>query len=208
MNSGLIFWHNTILRKEQRQKINGHKSFVLWFTGLPSSGKSTISNMLEYELNKSGMRTYLLDGDNIRKGLNSDLEFSPKSRKENIRRIAELSKLFIDAGIIVIAASISPYKADRELARKLMENDEFIEIYLKCPLYVCEKRDPKGLYRKARAGRLPEFTGITAPYEEPNNSEIIIESDKVTVGQAVQKIIDYLRKISTPEIELPYILKK
>lgn len=188
-----LFWHPSIITKKQRQIKNNHKSVILWFTGLSGSGKSTISNALESELFNMGKRTYLLDGDNIRHGINSDLDFSDKDRKENIRRVGEVAKLFVEAGIIVMAAFISPFRLDRLMVRELVEKEEFIEIYVKCPLSICEERDPKKLYVKARQGVIPSFTGISAPYEEPDNPEIIIETDKESIEQAVTKIISYLK---------------
>lgn len=190
--SDVIFQPHTIT-KEHRQFLNGHKSFVLWFTGLPASGKSTLSNALECKLYEMGIHTYLLDGDNVRQGLCKDLDFSKEGRRENIRRIAEVAKLFVDAGIVVITAFISPYRADRKMARSLFAPGEFIEVYVKCPLHECERRDPKGFYRKARKGEIRNFTGITAPYEEPVEPEIVVETDRNSIEQAVNQIIDYLK---------------
>ena len=189
-----VVWHSSTVNRELRQNLNNHKSAILWITGLSASGKSTLANALEYRLYEIGIHTYLLDGDNIRHGLNKDLGFNQEERRENIRRIAEMAKLFIDAGIVVITAFISPYREDRQMARQLVERGEFIEIYARCPLDVCEKRDPKGLYKKARAGKIPEFTGITAPYEEPKNPEIIIETNKNTIDRSVNQIVMYLLK--------------
>lgn len=189
-----VVWHFSIVNKEQRRILNNHKSCVLWVTGLSASGKSTLANALECRLHEIGIHSYLLDGDNIRHGLNKDLDFNPEDRRENIRRIAEVAKLFVDAGIMVITAFISPYRRDRQMARQLVERVEFIEIYAKCPLDICEKRDPKGLYKRARAGIIPEFTGITAPYEEPKNPEIIIETNKNTIEESVNQIVKYLLK--------------
>ncbi len=182
------------ITKRDRQRIKGHKSAILWFTGLPSSGKSTIAHKLEEELNKRGIHTYVLDGDNVRRGLNSDLGFSPEDRRENIRRIGEVAKLFVDAGLIVMAAFISPYRESRRFVRNLVEPGEFIEIYVKCPLEVCEARDVKGLYKKARRGEIKDFTGISAPYEEPENPEIVVETDKESVEESVEKILNYLEE--------------
>ncbi len=182
------------ITKRERQRIKGHKSAILWFTGLPSSGKSTIAHKLEEELNKRGIHTYVLDGDNVRRGLNSDLGFSPEDRRENIRRIGEVAKLFVDAGLIVMAAFISPYRESRRFVRNLVEPGEFIEIYVKCPLEVCEARDVKGLYKKARRGEIKDFTGISAPYEEPENPEIVVETDKESVEESVKKILNYLEE--------------
>ncbi|MFT9846567.1 adenylyl-sulfate kinase [Aneurinibacillus sp. REN35] len=187
-----IIWHPTVITKGARRRLHGHKSAVLWFTGLSGSGKSTLANAVESRLYEMGLHTYLLDGDNIRHGINKDLGFSEAERKENIRRIGEVAKLFVDAGNIVLTAFISPYAADRELARSLVEDDEFIEIYVRCPLVECEKRDPKGLYKKARANEIPAFTGITAPYEEPAAPNIIIETDNQAIHDAVERIVCYL----------------
>jgi len=189
-----IIPHKGKLTKEDRQKLKGHKSAILWFTGLSGSGKSTIAHTLEETLFQRKVHTYVLDGDNIRKGLNKDLGFSPEDRRENIRRLGEVAKLFVDAGLIVIVAAISPYRSDRAFVRNLVEPGEFIEIYVKCPLEICEARDPKGLYKKARQGIIKNFTGIDAPYEEPENPEIVVESDKESVEEAVSKIIRYLEE--------------
>lgn len=189
-----IVWHESKVSKEDRRKMNGHKSAVLWFTGLSGSGKSTISVDLEKELHTSGVRTYRLDGDNIRQGLNSNLGFSPEDRTENIRRIGEVGKLMVDAGLFTLTAFISPYQEDRDMVRESMEDGEFIEIYVKCSLDACETRDPKGLYKKARAGEIKQFTGIDAPYEEPSNPEITIETDKQSQEECVQVILDYLKE--------------
>jgi adenylylsulfate kinase len=182
------------ITKEDRRLLNGHSSFILWFTGLPSSGKSTLANKTEERLFKAGIRTYVLDGDNIRTGLNKNLGFSKEDREENIRRIGEVAKLFVDAGVVVLTAFISPYIKDREMVRNLVEDGEFIEIYVKCPLEVCEKRDVKGLYEKARKGIIKQFTGVDDPYEEPENPEIVIETDKVGIEESVDIIIEYLEK--------------
>lgn len=193
-NSTNIVWHESGVTKEDRQKLNNHKSGVLWFTGLSGSGKSTVSVALEKEIHARGIRTYLLDGDNVRHGLNKNLGFSPEDRTENIRRIGEVGKLMSDAGVLTLSAFISPYQEDRDQVRALLEEDEFIEIYVKCSVDTCEDRDPKGLYKKARAGEIKGFTGIDAPYEEPVNPEIVIETDKQTLEESVQTITDYLKK--------------
>jgi len=187
----LVSYKGRITRKD-REKLNGHKSFILWFTGLSGSGKSTLSHKVEEKLHEMGVHTYVLDGDNIRQGLNKDLGFSEEDRRENIRRIGEVAKLFVDAGVAVLTAFISPYRRDREFVRNLVDEGDFIEVYVKCPLEVCEQRDPKGLYKKARAGEIKNFTGIDDPYEEPENPEIVVETDKMSVEQCVDKIIDYL----------------
>jgi len=189
-----ITWHHSIITKEDREKLLGQKGVTLWFTGLSQSGKSTLATEVEKILHKKGYSTFILDGDNIRHGLNRNLGFSPEDREENIRRIGEVAHLFSQAGIINMTAFISPYRADRKKARDLAEEGEFIEIFCKCSLDACEKRDGKGLYKKAKAGEIPEFTGISAPYEEPENPEITVETDKVTIEQGVEKITSYLEK--------------
>ncbi|KGA97080.1 adenylylsulfate kinase [Alkalihalobacillus alcalophilus ATCC 27647 = CGMCC 1.3604] len=189
-----IVWHETTIKKAERQKQKGHKSSILWFTGLSGAGKSTLANALEYQLFQKGLSSYVLDGDNVRHGLNKGLGFSDEDRKENIRRIGEVSKLFVDAGTIVCTAFISPFREDRDAVRALVEKGEFIEIYVRCSLDACEQRDPKGLYKKARAGEIRDFTGISSPYEEPNSPEIIIDTDQLTIEQSVQQILDYLQK--------------
>lgn len=188
-----IVWHHSTVTKQQRQSLKKHNSAVLWFTGLSGSGKSTISMELEKELHELGIHTYRLDGDNIRHGLNKNLGFSPHDRSENIRRIGEVSKLMADAGLVTLTAFISPYSEDRSNVRELLEGNDFIEIYVKCSVKVCEERDPKGLYRKARAGQIKNFTGITAPYEEPIHPEVIVETDKQSLEESVQIIVDYLK---------------
>jgi adenylylsulfate kinase len=193
-------WHRTSITKLDRQRINGHKSCVLWFTGLSGSGKSTIANAVEEKLHHLGVHTYLLDGDNVRHGLCKDLGFSKRDRIENIRRIGEVAKLFVEGGMIVLSAFISPYRKDRKEVRSILMEDEFIEIYIKCPLNICEERDPKGLYKKARNGEIQNFTGITDPYEEPNNPDVIINSDCETIDDSIEKIIQFLlnKNIITP----------
>ncbi len=187
-----ITWHQPKISRQDRNALNGHKSCVLWFTGLSASGKSTLSIEVERLLFQRGIRTYTLDGDNVRHGLNSNLGFSPEDRTENIRRIGEVSKLFVDAGVFVLTAFISPYQADRQMVRELFAEGDFIEIYVKCSIEECEIRDPKGLYSKARKGELKEFTGISAPYEAPEHSELVIETDKLSIEQSVQKVIQFL----------------
>ena len=165
---------------------------MLWFTGLSSSGKSTLAHEVANALHQRGRLTYVLDGDNIRHGLNNNLGFSPEDREENIRRIGEVSKLFADSGVIVMTAFISPYRDDREKARALVEDGRFIEVFVDCPLAVCEERDPKGLYKKARAGEIPEFTGITAPYEEPDHPELAVNTAELTLEECGQRVIEIL----------------
>jgi len=188
-----IVWQPTKVSKEDRRRLNRHGSCVLWFTGLSGSGKSTLATEVEKELFQRGIRTYVLDGDNIRHGLNRDLGFGKEDRKENIRRIGEVAKLFVDAGIVTLTAFISPYREDRDMVRALFEPGEFIEIYVKCSLEECERRDPKGLYKKARRGEIRDFTGISAPYEEPVFPELVVETDRETVENSVQKILSHLR---------------
>ena len=189
-----IKWHHGKITKEDRIKLMKQKGLTIWFTGLSGSGKSTIAVELEHALLENKHQAYILDGDNIRHGLNKNLGFSPEDRSENIRRIGEVAKLFTDANIITITAFISPYRQDRENARKLMQDGEFIEVYVKCPLEVCELRDTKGLYKKARAGEVKEFTGISAPYEEPFNPEITIDTSKMAVEESTRAIISYLEE--------------
>jgi len=189
-----VVWHHQQITKEARSKLTAQKPCVLWFTGLSGSGKSTIANALEEMLYNNGNFTYLLDGDNVRHGLNKDLGFDDKSRVENIRRIGEVAKLFIDSGLIVLSAFISPFIADREFVRNLLEDNEFIEIFVDTPLEVCEQRDPKGLYKKARAKEIKDFTGIDSPYEAPIKAEIHIQNDNISVQQGCEQIIDYMIK--------------
>ena len=170
------------------------KGLTVWLTGLSGSGKSTIAVELEHALLENGHQAYILDGDNIRHGLNKNLGFSPEDRSENIRRIGEVAKLFTDSNIITVTAFISPYRADRDNARRLQKPGEFIEVYVKCPIEVCEERDTKGLYKKARAGEVKEFTGISAPYEEPENAEMIIDTSEMNLEQSVRAILEYLEE--------------
>lgn len=189
-----IVWHDSKVTKEGRQRLNNHKSAVIWFTGLSGSGKSTVSVELEKELHTIGIHTYRLDGDNVRQGLNNNLGFSPEDRTENIRRIGEVSKLMVDAGLFTLTAFISPYRADRDKVREIMEDGEFIEVYVKASVETCESRDPKGLYKKARAGEIKGFTGIDAPYEEPKQPEVVVDTDKLSIEESVQAIVKYLQE--------------
>lgn len=194
MENNNLVWHNHKVTKTDRNNLNNHKSFVIWLTGLSGSGKSTLATAIEEKLFSKKIITYVLDGDNIRQGLNKNLGFSDEDRKENIRRIAEVSKLFVDAGTVVITAFISPFKEERALARNLVESGEFVEIFVDCSLEVCESRDPKGLYKKARSGQLKQFTGIDSPYEVPVNPELILNTSSHTVEECVKQVYDYLIK--------------
>ncbi len=187
-----VVWHKHQIGKRERAQANHQKPCVIWFTGLSGSGKSTIANLLEQKLVTLGKHSYLLDGDNIRHGLCGDLGFSDRDRVENIRRISELGKLFVDAGLLVLTAFISPFKTDRDFARGLMDDNEFIEVFVDAPLDVCEQRDPKGLYKKARRGEIKQFTGIDSEYQSPVNPEITINTAQLQPPQAVEKIIQYL----------------
>lgn len=192
MNKNIV-WHKERVSRSSREKLNKNKGVCVWLTGLSGSGKSTIANELDFKLNRKGIHTYLLDGDNIRHGLNSNLDFSDGGRKENIRRIGEVAKLFVDAGIVVITAFISPFAEDRENVRKLLKKNDFIELFVKCDLETCEQRDAKGLYKRARAGEIKDFTGISSPYEEPKDPEIIIDNGKNSdLNSNIDIIIQYL----------------
>jgi adenylylsulfate kinase len=199
MTSGKnIVPHGHAITKTERRELLAQNSKIIWFTGLSGSGKSTIAGKVEEMLNKRGFLTYLLDGDNIRTGLNKNLGFSDDDRSENIRRIGETAKLFVDAGVVVLAAFISPFKADRKMVRELVDKNEFIEVFVNCPQEICEQRDPKGLYKKARAGEIKNFTGVDSPFEIPDKPEIEILSNEMTPEQAAEKIIRLIK----PKIEL------
>tara|TARA_S200000501_G_scaffold378801_1_gene443795 strand:- start:4292 stop:4903 length:612 start_codon:yes stop_codon:yes gene_type:complete len=189
-----VVWHKTTVSKADREQSISQKPFLLWFTGLSASGKSTIANIVEQKLFQLNYKTYLLDGDNVRHGLNKDLGFDEISRVENIRRIGEVSKLFNDAGLIVLTAFISPFKSDRKMVRDLFEGRDFLEVYIDASLDVCENRDPKGMYKKARSGEIKEFTGISSPYEAPENPEIYVLNNEISLEEASNQIIDYLTK--------------
>lgn len=191
MSNNLV-WHEQQLSKKERSKIKNQKPCILWFTGLSGSGKSTIANAVEAKLYELQKHTYLLDGDNVRMGLSKGLGFSDEDRVENIRRIGEVSKLFVDAGLIVLTAFISPFEKDRDMVRSLVQYGEFVEIFVDTPLEICEQRDPKGLYKKAKAGEITNFTGVSSPYEAPENAEIIIKTNKLDINECVNEVIKYL----------------
>jgi len=192
--SSNVVWHEATVTKQDREKLFGNRGAVLWFTGLSGSGKSTVAHEVETRLHRMGCHTYVLDGDNVRHGLNADLGFSDEDRQENIRRLAELVKLFSDAGVIVLSAFISPFRADRERARKLLTVGDFFEVYCRCGIATCEERDPKGLYKKARAGEIADFTGISSPYDEPEHPEIIVDTDRYPVEECAAMIIASLKQ--------------
>ena len=187
-----VVWHEHIVKREDREELLNQKGTLLWFTGLSASGKSTVANEVASRLFKSGKLTYVLDGDNVRHGLNKNLGFSPEDREENIRRISEVGNLFVDAGIITTTAFISPYRKDRDHAREILGEGRFIEIFVKASIDTCEARDPKGLYKKAKSGEIKEFTGISAPYEEPLNPEIVLDADSQTIEEEVEAVMNYL----------------
>ncbi|MBD8522631.1 adenylyl-sulfate kinase [Lysinibacillus sp. FSL R7-0073] len=190
--SSNIVWHEASVTKEERRSQNKHQSFILWFTGLSASGKSSIANAFARQLYERCNQAFVLDGDNVRHGLNKDLGFDEAGRKENIRRIGEVSKLFIESGQIVLTAFISPYREDRQVVRALVEDGEFIEVFVKCSVETCEKRDPKGLYKKARKAEISNFTGVSAPYEEPENPEIILDTEHHTIEECVEQLTSIL----------------
>ena len=190
--------HNYKTTKSQREQLHGHKAYLLWFTGLSGSGKSTLANLVEMELHKKGLSTYTLDGDNIRQGINKDLSFSPQDRSENIRRIAEISNLMLDAGVVTLAAFVSPYIKDREAIKQIVGRDNVIEIYVNTSLAECERRDVKGLYKKARTGEIKNMTGISAPYQAPVNPDIILITDGQPIEDGVKKILELINKKLKP----------
>ncbi len=187
-----IIWHERLVSRRERNLMNNHRSGVIWFTGLSASGKSTIAHHLEKKLFDCGIRSYVLDGDNVRHGINSNLGFSREDRKENLRRIAEVSKLYVDAGIVVLAAFISPYREDRAYVKEVVGVEDFFEIYVKCSLEVCENRDPKGLYKKARAGIIKNYTGIDSPYEEPLKPDLTIDTVKLDLEASIKSVLSFL----------------
>lgn len=193
MKNTNIVWHYHKITKNKREKLKKQRGVVLWFTGLSGSGKSTIANEVENQLNRMGYHTYLLDGDNIRYGLNKDLGFSDKDRSENIRRISEVAKLFVDAGIIAITAFISPFMKDRQQAKEIIGNDNFIEVFIDTPFEECAKRDPKGLYEKALNGKIKNFTGLDSPYEKPLNPDIYVNTLEYNIEESAKKIVEFLK---------------
>lgn len=188
-----VYWHAGHITRQQRQEKNKHKSFVLWFTGLSGSGKSTLANAVEKELFNMNYNVTVLDGDNVRHGLCSDLGFTEEDRNENMRRVGEVAKLFVESGAIVLASFVSPYRQDREKVRSRLPHGDFYEVYCQCDLKVCEERDPKGLYKKARSGEIANFTGISAPYEEPIKPDMVVNTSKLSIDQEVEHIIDNIR---------------
>lgn len=189
-----VVWHSPTITREHRQKLNNHKGVVLWFTGLSGAGKSTLAHAVELKLYQSGCRTFVLDGDNVRHGLCGDLGFSPQDRMENIRRVGEVAKLFVEAGIIVLTAFISPFKSDRARVRNILQHGDFFEIYCDTPLDVCEQRDVKGLYRKARAGLIGDFTGISSPYEAPTNPALTVMTGSMELTDCVDQVLLLLQR--------------
>lgn len=191
--AGNIVWHHATVTRSRREKMNGHGSVIIWFTGFSGAGKSSLAHAVEEHLHRLKCRTFVLDGDNVRHGLCVDLGFSAADRAENIRRIGEVSKLFVEAGVIALTAFISPFRSDRKRVRSLVPHGDFLEIYCRCSLEVCEQRDVKGLYKRARAGEVLEFTGISSPYEEPENPELVVETDRYSLEECTAKVLELLR---------------
>jgi adenylylsulfate kinase len=189
-----VVWHHATVTRERREKLNGHRSAILWFTGLSGAGKSSLAHAVEEQLHQTGCRTFVFDGDNVRHGICADLAFSAEDRAENIRRVGEMVKLFLEAGVIALTAFISPFGADRARVRALVPHGEFLEIFCDCPLEICERRDVKGLYKRARAGAIKDFTGISSPYETPQNPELIVDTGDLTLEASVAKVIEFLRE--------------
>ncbi|WP_339307649.1 adenylyl-sulfate kinase [Paenibacillus sp. FSL L8-0435] len=198
-----ITWQSSSINRQDREKHNGHRSRAIWFTGLSGAGKSSLAFALEQNLYEQGVSCYVLDGDNVRHGLNRDLGFTAEDRQENLRRIGEVSKLMVDAGLFVLSAFISPHEQDREMVRQLFEPDDFIEIYVRCSIEECERRDPKGLYKKARNGDIPHFTGISAPYDVPRSPSVIIDTEQWSIEEAVQEIVQHLEQLGALQLPLP-----
>lgn len=194
MSANHIVWHECLVNMSDRNRMNKHRSGLVWFTGLPSSGKSTLAHHLEKDLFDRGIRAYVLDGDNVRHGINSNLGFSREDRKENLRRIAELSKIMVDAGVVVLAAFVSPHREDREFVRAKLGDGNFYEVYVKCSPEVCEIRDPKGQYKKAREGIIKNYTGLSAPYDVPENPDVVVNTEELSVEESVRTILEFLDK--------------
>ena len=205
MKSDNTIWHSATVTRARREKLNNHKSVAVWFTGLSGSGKSTLAHIVEEALHQLGCRTYVFDGDNVRHGLCADLGFSEEHRRENIRRIGEMVRLFLDSGVVALTAFISPFSRDREVVRRLVTPPDFLEIYCRCPIEVCESRDIKGLYRKARAGEIAEFTGISSPYEEPSNPDLVLDTDSATLEACKESVLALLaeRGVIAPQRKRP-----
>ncbi len=193
--SGEVVCNSATVTRECRERLNGHKSVVVWFTGLSGSGKSTLAHAVEEVLHRQGCRTFVLDGDNVRRGLCADLGFSPEDRRENLRRIAEMARLFLEAGVITLAAFISPMCADRERVKKIVGAENFLEVYVRCPVEVCEARDVKGMYRRARTGQIRDFTGISAPYEPPEAPALVVDTDRNDLAECVEQVLRILSGI-------------
>lgn len=191
--SSNVVWHNATVTRKRREEMNGHGSVILWFTGLSGAGKSSLAHAVEEELHQLGCRTFVFDGDNVRHGLCADLGFSAEDRVENIRRAGEMAKLFVETGVIALTAFISPFLSDRDRVRSLVPHGDFLEIYCHCPLEICEQRDVKGLYKRARAGKIKDFTGISSPYEDPANPELIVETGTLTIEESVTQVMQLLR---------------
>lgn len=203
MKSPDTFWHQPIITRESRERQNGHRGAIIWFTGLSASGKSTLAHAVEHKLHERGVRTIVLDGDNVRHGLCGDLGFSDEDRSENIRRIGQVSKLFLEAGVIVLTAFISPFRIDRSRVRMMVDDPrDFIEIYCKCSIDVCESRDIKGLYKRARKGEIPDFTGISSPYEIPENANLAVDTSRLSVEECVEQVIRTLQDCGVLPIEI------
>lgn len=192
MKSCTTVWHHATVTRERRENLNGHKSAVLWFTGLSGAGKSTLAHAVEEKLHQKGCRTFVLDGDNVRHGLCGDLGFGEKDRQENIRRVGETAKLFVEAGVIALTAFISPFRDDRNQVRGMFPHGEYLEIFCDCPIEVCEQRDVKGLYQRARAGEIKDFTGVSSPYESPDNPELTVETGRLPLAECVDRVMDLL----------------
>jgi len=198
-----VVWHHATVTRDRRETLNGHKGVILWFTGLSGAGKSTLAHEVEEQLHQMGCRTFVFDGDNVRHGLCADLGFSSEDRHENIRRIGEMAKLFVEAGVIALTAFISPFRADRQHVRDMVKDGDFLEIYCRCSLETCESRDVKGLYKKARAGLIGNFTGISSPYEEPDRADLVVDTDRQSLEESVNQVLKMLlqRKIIRPVVE-------